>query len=120
MAEDAIYYFGCWDRVGHYLHVPGGATVRESWIPEDFPLNWKTLDGGLLPKHQDPVSRYLWRTTGWTIVTMWDRTVDSRPNSCAAFVVRGEMGMQEVWNLARQHFPVQVERLTKQAAKGAW
>lgn len=48
---------------------------------------------------------------GWSVMAMWDRSMDTRPNSNAAFVAEGLLTHAEMWAAARQHFPQVVARL---------
>ena len=53
---------------------------------------------------------------GWTVLAMWDRSIDTRAACNAAFIAEGEYTHAEMWALARQHYPKIVARL--QAAAG--
>jgi len=112
-----VYYFGCWDQVGHYLHEPSGRTVRAAG-----PFTDGNLDGTFPPKIHKPGGSYNeriedesiavlahWR--GWTVLAMWDRSIDTRGACNAAFVANGEHTHADMWALARQHYPTIVARL---------
>lgn len=89
-------YFGCWDRVGHYLHKPGGSTL---WSPQrevpGFPWTEAHIDAGLLKngKHADRYDGKVFWTCGgrsfWYAFFWWDNSVDSRGASNSGFYVRG-------------------------------
>lgn len=88
-------YFGCWNGAGHYLHSPGGHTVRKE---RDFPdLYWSAglMDTGLLDngKHPDVYDGKVFWTCGgvafWYAFYWWDNSVDRRGNSNSGFYVRG-------------------------------
>jgi len=87
---DGVFYFGCWKQAGHYLFCPGMRTARGNSLPDDFPVNYGSLDGSFLPqRHADEQGKVrIWRTSGWAIVAFADRSVDSRPGSNSAFVTR--------------------------------
>ncbi len=100
-------FFGCWRNAGHYLHEPGGRSIRyEAAGP------WGTkLDGRVQPEEQVacignglPPMRLIHKD-GWTSLGFWDRTVDTRPGSCAAFVSTGTHTEEAMVKLAKEHFP---------------
>ncbi len=87
--NDNFFYFGCWDRPGHFLYDTSGR-CSDRQTPADFPVEYRILDGGLLPPNQPQKQGRLsvWRTNGWAIISFWDRSVDSRGGCNSAFVVR--------------------------------
>jgi hypothetical protein len=50
-----------------------------------------------------------WR--GWSVLAMWDRSIDTRGACNAAFIAEGELTHAELWVLAKQHYPKIVARL---------
>ncbi len=100
-----LYYFGCWNQAGHYLHAPGG-----EWVDKAGPFDYH-IDGCFPPKREDVTIAALIHTKGWTILAMWDRSVDSRPGSNANFLMEGTHDTAAMWALARQHYPQIVARL---------
>ncbi len=112
-----LYYFGCWDRPGHYLHEPSGRTVGTAG-----PFTSTNLDG-TFPNHihiqgssynrrvEDEIIASLAHWKGWTVLAMWDRSVDTRGACNAAFVAKGEFSTAEMWVLAHQQYPQIVARL---------
>ena len=119
-SKPPVYFFGCWDRAGHFLHEPGG---RAPHRPNLGPLgNGDVLDGGFTPgphrpsysekrNPEDETAVSLTQFQGWTILSMWDRTVDKRGACNAEFVAEGLHDLAEMWALAREHFPQIVARL---------
>lgn len=118
-----MYYFGCWTSPGHYLHTPEGKTLKyEAVGPFDVYGNKPglPLDGKFTP---GPHPRYggagmedetfvaLTYVRGWTVLAMWDRSVDTRPGCNAAFLLEGRWTEAQVWALAREHYPQIVARL---------
>lgn len=89
-------YFGCWDRVGHYLHRPSGGVI---WSPKrdqpDFPWSEGLMDGGLLKNGQHPDvydGKVFWTVGGltfWYAFFWWDNSVDKRGASNSGLYVRG-------------------------------
>lgn len=102
-----MYYFGCWKEVGHYLHTVTGSRRGMYAVPQDFPCAFAVLDCGVLPPCVPQVEgrATLVHLNGWTLLSFWDRSVDTRPNSCSTFVVRGQYTFAEACALAEQGFP---------------
>jgi hypothetical protein len=119
--REAVYYFGCWDRAGHYLHAPSGKTLDgvgpfyvwdfEHGIPLDGtfapgPYSRQSREG-----YEDEYAASLTHIRGWSVLAMWDRSVDARSASNAAFIAEGFLTMEAMWSLARTYFPRVVARL---------
>lgn len=89
-------YFGCWNQAGHYLHDPRGRTIWDAKrdVP-DLPWTMAHMDSGLLKngKRVDiPDGKVFWTCGGlafWYAFFWWDRSGDSRGNSCSGLYVRG-------------------------------
>lgn len=117
-----VYYFGCWNHAGHYLHEPGGRSLsRDEVGPFDvygkagLPLDGKFTPGPH-PQYgtgglQDESFVALTHVRGWTVMAMWDHSVDTRGGSNAAFITEGSLTHADMWRLARAHFPHIVARL---------
>jgi hypothetical protein len=107
------YFFGCWspDRLGHFLYDQNGckppcARNRELPIRADF------LDGSLLFNVPDvPGHAVLFHGRGWTFLSFWDRSGDSRPHSNSTFLLRGELTFAEAVTQAQQAFPARWARI---------
>lgn len=110
-SEGKIFYFGCVVQTGHYLHDAGLRQVHHAELI--FPFRWQTLDGGLLPRNgpQQHGETYLAIINGWTIVSLWDQSVDSGLNSKSAFIVEGIHTREEVMKMARLVFPRITQRI---------
>ena len=118
-----VYYFGCWNHAGHFLHDPSGRSLsREAVGPFDvYGKTGMPIDGKFTPgPHpqygpsgglQDDTFVALTYVRGWTVVAMWDNSIDSRPGSNAAFIAEGRLTEADMWALARQHYPQIVARL---------
>lgn len=116
MVDSIIYYFGCWNEPGHYLHSKEG---RVSYRDENVRSWGSALDGGIfLPSGPQMEGRY--RLTHirmetayqyWTVIGWWDRSVDSRPGSCSAFLARETLSADEILALAHQDFPQVFSRM---------
>lgn len=117
-----IYYFGCWDRPGHFLHEPGRRVMsREVLGPFDvygnagLPIDGKFTPGPH-PQYgtgglQDESFVALTYVRGWTVMAMWDRSIDTRGASNAAFISEGRLTETEMWELALVSYPTIVARL---------
>lgn len=113
------WYFGCWGEVGHFLWTPNRRHVWECPAGED----WR-FDGGFAPGITDKASRYScsqklgeWRRTlvnGCTVIACWDRSVDSRGASNAAFIVEGEHSLADALAVAKATFPAVATRILRQ------
>lgn len=103
-----VYYFGCWREPGHYLYSPHGRRHGGlGSLPIDFPCSVRVLDGGLLPPRapQTQGAAAHVHLHGWTILSFWDRSGDTRPQSCSTFLLRGLFAFHEACKQAREAFP---------------
>jgi hypothetical protein len=106
-ALGTIFYFGCMERTGHYLHDMRGRHIRV----ETTPFSIK-IDGGFCPSgRQAEGQATVSHLSGWTAVSFWDRSVDERPGSNSSFVARGNLSFDQMMALAREHFPQVIARL---------
>jgi hypothetical protein len=108
-----VYYFGCIDSVGHYMHGPGGKYSDGAFsFTKDNP--WQTMvDGGLAPQKdvtQVEGRARIHRKNGWTAMSFWDRSVDTRRNSCSTFIAEGDLGFDGMMDVANIYFPEVVKR----------
>lgn len=104
-----IYFFGCWERAGHYLHAVDGRQLRWAEGPWGY-----AIDGGLLDKRVAQVEgvAVVAQRDGWTAVSFWDRSVDKRQGSNAAFLVDELVTGEELLARARVAFPTIFARFT--------
>ncbi len=71
-----------------------------------LPLKQAMLDGGLLNGVSDvPGNAVMFWGRGWTFLSFWDRSGDSRPNSNSTFLFEGEYSFEEAVELAKEIFP---------------
>lgn len=113
--EDPIlFYFGCWNGAGHYLRGPS-----ENMGVAVGPFTLGMLDGGFAYHVRDRSGMFVQDENavsvthykGWTVMAMWDRSVDTRGGSNAAFICDGLRSHEEMWKLARKYYPRIVARL---------
>lgn len=117
------YYFGCNRESGHYFYGPGMESMGARAPEVLLPFRWAILDGGLQSQrrgeqHNEYAPPLLSHIGGWTVLAMWDNSVDRRPASCAAFVMEGTHTQAEVVDQARLDFPDIVKRLKALASPG--
>lgn len=120
-----VYFFGCWRESGHFLYSKGGRMANDREVPDEFQMG--KLDGASFnatpqtpyryPPHQ-PLGvvrlQHIAPAEGgpvWTVLSMWDRSGDSRYNSNASFLTVGVFTVEEMWSLAEKEFPALVERI---------
>lgn len=113
--EHPVYFFGCIGDCGHFLWAPGKR------YPITMPLDWPwhyegILDGTFAPQGNQQLGRALiTHHGGWTVLAMWDRSVDRRPDSNGAFIARGDHNFVRMVELAQKHFPAVLARIEAQA-----
>ena len=116
-------YFGCVDRPGHYLWVPGPLPAPGRWPYEE--LLPRVIGEGLDTEqflHMPDNGTRGWSCSvvaGWSILARWDRSVDTRPGAKALFLFKGEKGFRELKRLAAKHFPRIWERIGAEE-EGLW
>ena len=126
----ALYFFGCRNNhAGHYLTL--------SPMMRDTPLRYFEL-AAVLGRHPDTefcygvdkLVRGEWRRTkpeipgaaalhhvnGWTVLSWWDRSVDSRPGGNASLIAEGTFTEEEILQLGREHFGPFLERMAYKIA----
>ncbi len=103
-----VYYFGVWNagQTGHHLHTRSGRFASRD-TERALPFALHILDSNLLPQEGDQVQGVVHRSVinGWTVLTFWDRSGDSRGNSNSAFVLEGEHTADAGLAIAREMFP---------------
>jgi hypothetical protein len=104
-----ILYYG-YNGNGHNLYAPGFVSNLDN--REACPWSLGELER-LLPKDEEQVQGvYVTRKkNGWTAVSFWDRTGDSRLGSKSVFVVNTDETAKEVLKLAKGNFPSIFARL---------
>jgi len=132
-------YFGCYERMGHYLHHPHGLTVSSAERARMDGLAWSDglMDGGLLSNGKRPDvydGKVFWTAGGakvfWYAFYWWDRSVDKRGAANSGFYVRG-FGWPEAQAafdyacetfpkvVARQHHPLVLQNPNPQPVANA-
>lgn len=102
-----VFYLGCWSEVGHHMHASDGGLTRGRLPFElDDPGRWGTL---YAKQHE----RKLHHVDGWTVLSMADNTVDTRPGSHMTFAMVGTHSTEDAERHARAAFPFIWERVDR-------
>src|SRR5438128_5998 len=111
---DDMLYFGCWSGSGHFLYDKYGNYVR-SGCPFHHVMmgsgrisSGPGLDGGYCPQtkaYQPKGVAKLTHISDWTIIAFYDRSMDKRYNSNAAFLTKGTHTFEEMVEAAKAQFP---------------
>ncbi len=97
-----VYYFGCLNEIEHYLYLSrGDRTLPDKETPWGF-----EMDAGLTPKGPREQQGHVLIThkEGWTAMSWWDRTVDTRPGCNSAVLAEGEHDFQQMKSLLKEHW----------------
>lgn len=112
--ENCNLYFGCVGQVGHYLYMPGDRGPVQPHGMESRRLAWASIcDGGLMDANREEQveGAATWsHVKGYSIVSFWDRSVDSRFASSSSFLVYGVVSFDQVLDISRKMFPTIFER----------
>jgi hypothetical protein len=115
-----IYYFGCNKVPGHYMHARGmrtGETLEErraiGRLTEANPWGY-AIDGGLAPKgiNEREGIADIRQKDGWTAISFWDRSVDTRRGCNSTFLARGIYDFRQMMTMAREAFPTVFSRFS--------
>lgn len=118
--RDFSYYYGCWKVAGHYLWTPAVKEYADEG-PRKVQMRARTeliwyphVDGGFLPReksHYVQGEAWLSHMGDWTLLSMDDFTVDTRPGSISVFIEYGRHDYEAMLALATEHFPEVLARL---------
>lgn len=113
-----MFYFGPWERAGHFLVFEGGKSVRDNQRGT-FPWNeWSPSNGidcQLQPgcewsngswKHGKEIEgqALLHHRAGWTALCFWDRCIDSRGGCNSNYFAEGTFTFEEMVAMSKQRF----------------
>jgi hypothetical protein len=106
-----IFHFGVWenDSAGHYTHGENGRTLGFNQIGP-----WTMFDGNLAPggRHKDVEgATAIHYFEGWTAISFWDRSSDTRGGCNTGFFVARVCSFEELCELAEERYPKQWKRL---------
>ncbi len=110
---NAVYYFGCHKRVGHYLFESEGIHFYDMSI-----LPWDKIDGSLAPtinkigysnhkiKQECPQGQSaMHHKDGWTAVSFWDRSIDKRSNSNSNYFINKIVTWNDMVDMCKESYP---------------
>ncbi len=122
-----MFYFGPWDRSGHYLWLEGGRGTYREQDREGFPWHEDSGDDGIDCKLQPGCVRgkdgrwrhgqeiegeaLLHHKAGWTALSFWDRTVDRRGGCNSTYFAEGTFTFDEMVTLAMCRFAERWNRM---------
>ena len=107
------YYFGCWGDTGHYWWRPSKERLSFKDAKDRFPTLYVQIDTGFCPKNtQREGVCTLNHIDGYTILSFWDRSVDTRPGSNSNFIVEGTFSFVEMISIAKAQYPMVFRRYT--------
>src|ERR1700756_3383092 len=120
-----MFYFGPWDTAGHFLNSEGGR-----WVPErergTFPWNENSSSNGidcqLQPgchlvdgrwRHGKEIEgeALLHHRSGWTALSFWDRTIDTRGGCNSTYFAEGTFTFDEMVAMAKERFAERWNRM---------
>lgn len=105
---ERIFYFGCWDKPGHFLYRPTREMVRDDrcaqlQIPAPAQLDATVL---FLPQPERVAfgARTYLPAPNCTILAWWGNPWDSRGAVNNAIILRDHATIDEIWDLFIEHF----------------
>jgi len=120
--EPFMVYFGPYRESGHYFFTEEGVCHSGDRY-QDVPWTAAEIDGSLQP------GRVLWRDhwtqrgpmregeallhhkDGWTALSLWDSSVDTRPGSSSTYISKGTFTFEEMVALAKKRFSERWNRM---------
>ena len=123
-----MFYFGPWDQAGHYLFSEKGRSVYHE--EERGTLPWHemgyggkpTIDGNLQPRGPKPSWHRegpelpqgvaaLHHLNGWTALSFWDRSVDTRGACNSTYFAEGTFTFEEMVEMSKTRFSERWNRM---------
>lgn len=104
-------YFGCHREAGHYLFTVGMESLgarRNSYRDLETFIDGSFCPTGLPQSQQEGVANLTHMNRdyhGLTILSFWDRSVDSRPGSNSNFILPGVLNFQQALEESKKQFP---------------
>ncbi len=97
-----IYYFGCWDRPGHFLYDHKGKNIGFSVGG----LPWRRIDGNLCPTdtRKEGIVK-INHKKGWTAAAFWDYSIDHRGGCNSVFFFEDLLDFDEIIMEFKKTFP---------------
>lgn len=110
-----MFYFGPWAQSGHHFRGEDGRMLPhdvEISLPWGSSMGWK-IDGGLIPnKNYYAVGvAHVTHEHGWTAISFWDMSVDSRPASHSTYIAEGTFTFEQMVETAKTSFAARWNRM---------
>lgn len=119
-----MFYFGPWDRAGHYLFNETGRSYHldRAGFPWDEDSSTNGIDGQLQPGCYPKRDRWehgretegvaaLHHKAGWTALSFWDRSVDTRGACNSTYFAEGVFSFDEMVTMASTRFAQRWNRM---------
>lgn len=116
MTEPFMVYFGPFKEPGHFFFTEEGYSFSSDKFM-DVPWRAGEIDGPLQPGWPLPADRLQRRTrpmcegeahlhhrNGWTALSFWDFSVDTRPGSSSTYIAKGIFTFEQMVELAKTRF----------------
>lgn len=107
------FYFG-WVKYGGHGFLQRGESYCSPLYQDRVPWKAKELDCKLQPHDEfqtEGITRIHYKN-GWTAISFWDRSGDSRWNSNTSFIAEGIFSFNEMIEIAKDGFPNICKRFT--------
>jgi hypothetical protein len=114
-----MFYFGPWERAGHFLWAENGGRVRDDQR-NNFPWHEDSHTDGIDCQLQPGCRRddcgdwrhglekegeaLLHHKNGWTALSFWDRTVDTRGGCNSTYFAEGTFTFEEMVQMSSTRF----------------
>jgi hypothetical protein len=115
-----MLYFGPWDRAGHHMFNELGESVH-SQRPRDFPWDENSptngidcqLQPGCYKDKRDGYNQHgeeiqgqalLHHKNGWTALSFWDRSVDTRGGCNSTYFAKGNFTFDQMVEMSKTRF----------------
>lgn len=117
MEKLMMLYFGPYKEPGHFMFYENGRQVPYSLADTICPWSSYDIDGPLQPGAPDPNDRLRRRTRpmkegeaalhhkdGWTALSIWDFSVDTRHGCNSTYIAQGTFTFEEMVEMAKTRF----------------
>lgn len=119
--KPTMFYCGCHRDSGHHVWREDGDSSHKFWKLQPWGVK---IDGELQPLarrgfHVPNGAARFTLAHGWSALSWWDNSIDTRPGSHSTFVVEGTHTAEAVLAMARARFPWVFERFKYEIVLGA-
>lgn len=110
-SKPVMFYYGPWDRPGHFLFDEAGSKVGHNHLPWGYSIDGALQPGCYLDRcrwdHRGPQNEgeaLLHHKEGWTALCFWDRSVDERMGCNSNYFAKGIFTFEEMVEMSRVRF----------------